>query len=184
MASPARPPTVLIVLHQEHSTPGRVGMALRALGARLDIRRTGLGEPLPKTLAEHDGVIVFGGPMVSNDAHEWIQREIEWLAVPLAEEKPFPRICLGAQMLTRALGARVFFTRTSGARSAISRFAPIAAADVLCAAPFPRSCLPVAFRRLRPAGGRRTPRHRRARISPTRPIAPAAGRWRCSSTPR
>ena len=139
MASPARPPTVLIVLHQEHSTPGRVGMALRALGARLDIRRTGLGEPLPNTLAEHDGVIVFGGPMGANDAHEWIQREIEWLAVPLAEDKPFLGICLGAQMLTRALGARVFSYEDKRSEIGYFPICPNAAADALCAAPFPRS---------------------------------------------
>ena len=30
---------VLIILHQEHSTPGRVGAGLKAMGARLDIRR-------------------------------------------------------------------------------------------------------------------------------------------------
>ena len=34
---------VLIVLHQETSTPGRVGNALRALGYSLDIRRPRLG---------------------------------------------------------------------------------------------------------------------------------------------
>ena len=33
MASFARRPVVLIVLHQEHSTPGRVGLALKAMGA-------------------------------------------------------------------------------------------------------------------------------------------------------
>ena len=182
MASPARPPTVLIVLHQEHSTPGRVGMALRALGARLDIRRTGLGEPLPKTLADHDGVIVFGGPMGANDEHEWIRREIEWLAVPLAEDKPFLGICLGAQMLTRALGARVFSYEDKRSEIGYFPIVPNAAADALCAAPFPRSVyqwhsdgfdLPAGAELL--ATG--------ARISPTRPIA-AAERWRCSSTRR
>jgi hypothetical protein len=30
---------VLIVLHQEHSTPGRIGNALRSRGYTLDIRR-------------------------------------------------------------------------------------------------------------------------------------------------
>ena len=30
---------ILIVLHQEHSTPGRVGNVLRDLGYPLDIRR-------------------------------------------------------------------------------------------------------------------------------------------------
>ena len=48
MASVARRPIVLIILHQEHSTPGRVGMALRAMDVRLDIRRPSLEEPLPK----------------------------------------------------------------------------------------------------------------------------------------
>jgi GMP synthase (glutamine-hydrolysing) len=47
-------------------------MALKALGARFDIRRPALGELLPKTLADHDGVIVFGGPMGANDDAEWI----------------------------------------------------------------------------------------------------------------
>ena len=42
-------------------------MALRAMDARLDIRRPSLDEPLPKTLADHDGVVVFGGPMGAND---------------------------------------------------------------------------------------------------------------------
>jgi hypothetical protein len=61
MASLARRPIVLIVLHQEHSTPGRIGAVMRAMDVRLDIRRPSLGEPLPEKLADHDGVIVFAG---------------------------------------------------------------------------------------------------------------------------
>ena len=80
---------VLMILHQGHSTPGRVGAALDALGVRLDIRRPSLGEPLPETLADHAGVMVFGGPMSANDEADWIKREIDWLALPLRERKPF-----------------------------------------------------------------------------------------------
>ncbi|MBX9645571.1 MAG: glutamine amidotransferase, partial [Xanthobacteraceae bacterium] len=47
-AAPLLP--VLIILHQETSTPGRVGNALRALGHPLDIRRPRFGDPLPETL--------------------------------------------------------------------------------------------------------------------------------------
>ena len=138
MASMARRPVVLIVLHQEHSTPGRVGLALRAMGARLDIRRPSLGEPLPKTLAEHDGVVVFGGPMSANNSADWLRGEIEWFAVPLAERKPLLGICLGAQMLARQLGARVYSYEDK--RSEIGYFAiqPKPAGDGLCAEPFPR----------------------------------------------
>ncbi|MEA2860661.1 MAG: hypothetical protein QOC72_2700, partial [Methylobacteriaceae bacterium] len=53
---------VLIVLHQETSTPGRIGNALRALGHRLDIRRPRFGDPLPQTLDGHAGAVIFGGP--------------------------------------------------------------------------------------------------------------------------
>ena len=36
---------VLIILHQEHSSPGRVGQALTKLGYPLDIRRPRFGDP-------------------------------------------------------------------------------------------------------------------------------------------
>ncbi len=138
MAGLARRPTVLIVLHQEHSTPGRVGRTLREMGVRLDIRRPSLDDPLPKTLAAHDGVVIFGGPMGVNDSHDWIRREIDWLEMALAEEKPVLGICLGAQMLARALGARVFTYEDKRSEIGYFPISPTAAADRLCAEPFPR----------------------------------------------
>ncbi|MGZ5802920.1 MAG: glutamine amidotransferase [Xanthobacteraceae bacterium] len=98
---------VLMVLHQERSTAGRVGQHLLAQGLKLDIRRPALGDPLPETLEDHSGAVVFGGPMSANDETDFIKRETEWLAVPLREKKPFLGICLGAQMLARHLGAKV-----------------------------------------------------------------------------
>jgi GMP synthase (glutamine-hydrolysing) len=103
-----RPPRVLIVLHQEQSTPGRVGKALQARGFHLDIRRPRFGDSLPASLDEHAGAVVFGGPMSANDTDAFIHREIDWHAVPLKEEAPYLGICLGAQMLARHLGARVY----------------------------------------------------------------------------
>ena len=100
-------PPVLIVLHQETSTPGRVGNALRALGHRLDIRRPRFGDPLPETLDDHAGAVIFGGPMSANDPDDYVRREIDWISVPLREQRPFLGICLGAQMLAVQLGARV-----------------------------------------------------------------------------
>jgi GMP synthase (glutamine-hydrolysing) len=98
---------VLIILHQEHSTPGRVGRLLRERGHALDVRRPRFGDPLPDTMAEHAGAVIFGGPMSANDSDEFVRRETEWLAVPLAEDRPFLGICLGAQMLVNHLGGRV-----------------------------------------------------------------------------
>lgn len=129
---------VLVVLHQDRSTPGRVGAVLNALDVRLDIRRPSLEEPLPKTLADHDGVMVFGGPMSANDEHDWLKREIDWLAVPLREQKPLLGICLGAQMLARHLGARVFTYPDRRGEVGYFPILPTPAADRLCAARFPR----------------------------------------------
>ena len=98
---------VLIVLHQETSTPGRVGNVLRALGHGLDIRRPRFGDPLPETLDGHAGAVIFGGPMSANDPDDYVRREIDWIAVPLSEQRPLLGICLGAQMLAMHLGARV-----------------------------------------------------------------------------
>jgi GMP synthase (glutamine-hydrolysing) len=98
---------ILIILHQEASTPGRIGMMLKARGFELDIRRPCLGDELPHTMAEHDGAIIFGGPMSANDNEPWIAREIDWIGVPLKEQKPFLGVCLGAQMLSMQLGGQV-----------------------------------------------------------------------------
>ncbi|KAA2236903.1 glutamine amidotransferase [Salinarimonas soli] len=106
-----RPPTrrpVLIVLHQETSTPGRVGRLLLERGYPLDIRRPRFGDPLPETLAGHAGAMIFGGPMSANDPDDFLRQETDWVGTVLREEKPFLGLCLGAQMLARHLGARVY----------------------------------------------------------------------------
>lgn len=98
---------VLVVVHQETSTPGKVGHMLRRQGHRLDIRRPRFGDALPDTLDRHAGAIIFGGPMSANDDEAYIRRETDWIGVALGEDKPFLGICLGAQMLARHLGATV-----------------------------------------------------------------------------
>jgi GMP synthase (glutamine-hydrolysing) len=101
------PEKILIVLHQEHSTPGRVGQRLAARGYELDIRRPRFGDALPGTMADHAGAVIFGGPMSANDDDDFIRREIDWIGVPLKEEAPFLGLCLGGQMLVKHLGGRV-----------------------------------------------------------------------------
>ena len=128
----------LIVLHQAHSTPGRVGRLLQQAGIGLDIRRPSLGDDLPRDLGRHDGVIVFGGPMSANDNDAWLKREIDWLDAPLEQGKPFLGLCLGAQLLARHLGARVFSHPDRRGEAGYYPIRPTLAGDALVATRFPR----------------------------------------------
>lgn len=110
-ASGGAKPPVVIVLHQEHSTPGHVGQWFLRNGHPLDIRRPRFGDPLPATLEHHCGAVIFGGPQSANDADEFLKREIDWIGVALKERKPFFGICLGGQMLAKKLGGKVDFHR-------------------------------------------------------------------------
>jgi GMP synthase (glutamine-hydrolysing) len=63
-------------------------------------------------LPDHDevaGTVVMGGPMGvdETDRHPQLATEREWLAEAVRREMPVLGICLGAQLLARALGAEV-----------------------------------------------------------------------------
>jgi GMP synthase (glutamine-hydrolysing) len=123
---------ILIVLHQEQSTPGRVGYSLRQRGYELDIRRPRFGDPLPKTMADHAGAVIFGGPQSANDPDDFIKAEIDWIGVPLRDQKPYLGICLGGQMLARHLGQRVFTHPEGMAEVGYYPVRPTAAGRAIC----------------------------------------------------
>jgi len=96
-----------MIMHQENSTPGRCGMVIEEMGYQWDACRPAIGEKLPATLEDYVGVMVFGGPMSANDSDPYIRDEINWMDVPLRENKPLFGICLGAQLLVQHLGGKV-----------------------------------------------------------------------------
>lgn len=59
---------------------------------------------------EFDGLIILGGPMSVNDVrlYPWLVHEIRFIADTIAFGKPVLGICLGAQLIAKALGASVF----------------------------------------------------------------------------
>lgn len=101
------PGDILVIVHQAHSSPGRIGERLEARGFRLDVRRPALGDPLPEGTSDHAGLVVFGGPMSANDSMPFIRDEIAFIGRAIADELPLLGICLGAQMMAKALGASV-----------------------------------------------------------------------------
>ena len=128
---------VLVVLHQERSTPGRVGRLLAARGYRLDIRRPCMGDPLPDRLDGHAGVVVCGGPMSANDEHDFIRREIDFIGLALKQDKPYLGLCLGAQLFARQLGHRVYKHEEGRAEIGYYPIRPTEPAHALCPERFP-----------------------------------------------
>jgi GMP synthase (glutamine-hydrolysing) len=123
---------VLVVLHQEQSSPGAIGQWLESSGYPLDIRRPRFGCPLPQTLSRHAGAVIFGGPMSANDRDDFIRQEIGLIETALKEEAPFLGVCLGAQMLARHLGAKVDFHPEGEAEIGYHSVMPTEAGRRLC----------------------------------------------------
>ncbi|MEP9376480.1 glutamine amidotransferase [Aquabacter sp. CN5-332] len=98
---------ILVIMHQAHSVPGRIGHRLEERGFRLDPRRPAIGDPLPDDLSSYRGVVVFGGPQSANDTHPYIRQEIDFVGRVMKEDAPLLGICLGAQLMAAQLGARV-----------------------------------------------------------------------------
>ncbi|WP_417518131.1 glutamine amidotransferase-related protein [Minwuia sp.] len=99
---------VLLVVHQKHSDPGRIGMRLRTLGYPIEICRHACGDPLPESMDDYAGTVVFGGPMSANDDHEpYIRNELDWTPGVIESGTPYLGVCLGAQIMARAYGGSV-----------------------------------------------------------------------------
>lgn len=66
-------------------------------------------DPLPQQ-QDYDRLIVMGGPMniYEEDIHPWLIREKAFLSEAIQKNKTIIGICLGAQLLASALGAKVF----------------------------------------------------------------------------
>ncbi len=99
---------VLAVRQSPLTDLGRVGEAVRRRGYELAVHHPNEGESLPDPDAGYAAVVVFGGPMSANDDHlPGIRAQLKWIPRVVEAGVPFLGICLGSQLLARALGARV-----------------------------------------------------------------------------
>jgi len=98
-----------VLQHVEFEGPAAV--ADWALGRGVPLRLFHLHRDTPLlSLSDFDMLTVMGGPMSANDEAQlgWLRPEIGLVREAIAADKTVLGICLGAQIIAKALGARVY----------------------------------------------------------------------------
>lgn len=102
---------LVVLQHGDHVGPGHLTGLLDERAQRRPWRvvRLGQDELLPRLDGDARGLLVLGGKQstIDVDAHVWMGPEIDLIASAVEAEIPVFGICLGAQLLARALGGEV-----------------------------------------------------------------------------
>jgi GMP synthase (glutamine-hydrolysing) len=106
----ARLRSAIALRHVAHEDLGLLDQALHDAGIAVSYRETQRDDLADPAIEQADLVIVLGGPFgaYETETHPFLAREIGVLERRLAQGRPTLGICLGAQLMAKALGARVF----------------------------------------------------------------------------
>ena len=96
-----------VLQHVPFEGPAGITTWAKTRGIQLRIHRLDQGAPLPN-VTDIDRLIVLGGPMSTTDPLPWLEPERSLIRETLAAGRPILGICLGAQQIAAALGAKVY----------------------------------------------------------------------------
>ena len=128
--------SAIAIRHVDFENLGAFAAPVRDAGYTVEYRDIGTCDPGGPEIAAADLLVVLGGPVgvYEDAAYPFLRQEIRILEQRLAANRPTLGICLGAQLIARAAGARVY---PSGVKQI--GFAPIRLTDAgraSCLAPF------------------------------------------------
>ncbi len=100
---------IQVLQHVPFEGPAAIADWAKRRGHALAVSRLDTDDALP-ALADFDRLVVMGGPMGVGDteAHPWLSTERAFIAAAIAAGKSVVGVCLGAQLIAAALGARVY----------------------------------------------------------------------------
>lgn len=101
----------VILEHAPFEGPARIAPLLEARGYTLETCALFRGAPVPADLSNDDVLIVMGGPMGVGDLDRaefsFLRAELALLERRMLADAPVLGVCLGAQLMAAAAGARV-----------------------------------------------------------------------------
>lgn len=100
---------ILCIKHIGIEGPDTLGAFFERQRLRVQTVELQDGDPLPEDFDNLEAVVSLGGPMnvYEEDKYPFLRAEHEFLKKIVAREIPFIGICLGAQLLAKACGAKV-----------------------------------------------------------------------------
>lgn len=103
--------SVGIIQHVPFEGPAAIGSWLASRGHHLVTWRT-FAQPLgpPQPVLDAELLLIMGGPMSANDTdrYRWLTAEVELIRKRIEAGAAVIGICLGAQLIAKTLGGRVF----------------------------------------------------------------------------
>lgn len=98
-----------ILQHVPFEGPAEIARVLEGQGHVTEVTRLYDADSLP-TAAETEALVVMGGPMSVHDTEDypWLADEISMIRRVIDRGVPVLGVCLGAQLIAAALGARVY----------------------------------------------------------------------------
>ncbi len=101
---------VFILRNVSHETAGSLESYLAEAGA--ECRYFDLFQETPRQLPLNQAaaLVVMGGPMSVHevDQYPFLAAEVNWIQEAVQQELPVLGICLGSQLLAKAMGAKVY----------------------------------------------------------------------------
>ena len=101
---------VLFIQHGDVDKPGLLADALAAEGGELVIWHPYIGDKIPADLVGYDALALGGGGQSAYQVAEfpYLEEECELVRKAILADKPVLGLCLGAQLIAKALGAEVY----------------------------------------------------------------------------
>ncbi|MBF0491202.1 MAG: gamma-glutamyl-gamma-aminobutyrate hydrolase family protein [Deltaproteobacteria bacterium] len=107
---------ILVLQHEAHEGIGAFEPLFHKPGQQVITKKLFLGDPVPldEELCDYSGIVLMGGSMSANDGAklQFIADELKMILQAIQLRLPLLGVCLGAQLIAKALGAKVYSIST------------------------------------------------------------------------